>query len=193
MKAILVSGIISLLSIQCLAAVNDELASIRSAFFDKEYASAIKQLDVLILGLSSLRIETNEEDGEQQDYLLYLKCLAQFYEKDFSNAIGTCEQFLSKYQDSSWYRKAIFLKATCHIRLKQFKEAEEIYETEAKRLLSATRKEEISSVYIRFAEALSRKPARDELDAPPPNYEKAYNLYKKALELEIGRELQDEI
>jgi tetratricopeptide (TPR) repeat protein len=176
-----------------LAAVDDELASIRATFFDREYSSAIKQLDALILGLSSLRIETNKGDEEQADYRLYLKCLAQFYEKDFANAIGSCEQFLSKYQQSSWYRKAIFLKAQCHIQLKQFKEAEEIYETEAKRLLSPARKEEIASVYIRFAEALSRQPAKDELDAPPPNYEKAYNLYQKALELEIGRELQDEI
>ena len=180
MKTILVSGIISLLSIQCLAAVDDELASIRATFFDREYSSAIKQLDALILGLSSpdardgfahLRIETTKGDEEQADYPLYLKCLAQFYEKDFSNAIGSCEQFLSKYQESSWYRKAIFLKAQCHIQLKQFKEAEEIYEAEAKRLLSAARKEEIASVYVRFAEALSRKPAKDELDAPPPNYE----------------------
>jgi len=183
MKAILVSGIISLLSIQCLAAVDDELSSVRSTFFDREYASAIKELDVLI----------SKGDEEQIDYLLYLKCLAQFHEKDFSNAIQTCEQFLSKYQESDWFRKAIFLKAQCHIRLKQFKEAEEIYEKEAKRLLSATRKEEIASVYVRFAEALSRKPVEDELDAPPPNYEKAYNLYQKALELEIGSELQDEI
>ena len=175
--------IISLLSIQCLAAVDDELALVRAAFFDREYVSAIKQLDVLI----------DKEYGEQQDYLLYLKSLAQFYEKDFKTAIGTCEQFLSKYQESSWYRKAIFLRATCNIELKQFKEAEAIYEIEAKRLLSAVRKEEIASVYIRFAEVLSRKPAEDELDAPPPNYAKAYNLYKKALSLEIGRNLQDEI
>jgi len=182
MKTILIAGIISLLSIQCLAA-GDELALVRSDFFDKQYASAIKQLDVLIA----------KGDEEQQDYLLYLKCLAQFYEKDFSTAIRTCEQFLSKYQESAWYRKAIFLQAQCHIRLKQFKEAETIYEKEAKQLLSATRKEEISLVYVRFAEALSRKPAKDELGVPPPNYQKAYNLYKKALELEIGRDLRDEI
>ena len=182
MKTILVAGIISLLSIQCLAA-GDELAPVRSAFVDKQYANAIKQLDVLIA----------KGDEGQQDYLLYLKCLAQFYEKDFSNAIQTCEQFLSKYQESAWYGKATFLQAQCHIQLKQFKEAETIYEKEANRLLSATRKEEIASVYIRFAEALSRKPTKDELDAPPPNYQKAYNLYKKALELEIGRNLQDEI
>ena len=56
MKTILVSGIISLLSIQCLAAVGDELSAVRSAFFDREYVSAIKQLDVLI----------DKEDGEQR-------------------------------------------------------------------------------------------------------------------------------
>ena len=189
MKTIFVSWIIFLLSIQCWAAIDDGsvsvegLAPIRTAFFDKQYASAIRQLDALIA----------KGDEQQIDYLLYLKCLAQFYEKDFKNAIGTCEQFLGKYQKSAWYRKAIFLQAQCYIQLKQFKEAETIYEKEANRLLSSTRKEKIASVYVRFAEALSRKPAKDELDAPPPNYQKAHNLYKKALELEIGYNLQDEI
>ena len=64
---------------------------------------------------------------------------------------------------------------------------------EVRRLLSASRKEEIAGVYFRFAEAISRKPGKDELDAPPPNYGKAYELYKKALKLEIGHDLRDEI
>jgi len=182
-KTFLVLGFISLLSIQPLAAADEELSVVRTAFFDREYSRAIKQLDTLIAG-------GNEE---RQDYLLYLKCLGQFYEKDFSSAIANCERFLSKYKESDWHWKAIFLKAQCHLRLKQFREAEEIYETEAKRLLSSARKEEVASAYVRFAEALSRKPAKDELDAPPPNYEKAYNLYNKATELEIGRDLQDDV
>ena len=182
MKTILVLLIISILSIQCWAALDDELAPIRVAFFDRQYANAINQLDALI-----------GKRDEQQDYLLYLKGLAQFYEKDFENSIQTCEQFLSKYQKSPWYRKAIFLKAQCHIQLKQFKEVEAIYEKEANRLLSAVRKEEIASVYIGFAEALSRKPDKSELDAPPPNYQEAYTLYKKPLKFEIGRALQDKI
>lgn len=164
-------------------AADEELSVVRTAFFDREYSRAIKQLDTLIAGGGE----------ERQDYLLYLKCLGQFYEKDFSSAIANCERFLSKYKESDWHWKAIFLKAQCHLRLKQFREAEEIYETEAKRLLSSARKEEVASAYVRFAEALSRKPAKDELDAPPPNYEKAYNLYNKATELEIGRDLQDDV
>ena len=183
MKTFLVLGFISLLSIQPLAAADEELSVVRTAFFDREYSRAIKQLDTLIAG-------GNEE---RQDYLLYLKCLGHFYEKDFSSAIANCERFLSKYKESDWHWKAVFLKAQCHLRLKQFREAEEIYETEAKRLLSSARKEEVASAYVRFAEALSRKPAKDELDAPPPNYEKAYNLYNKATELEIGRDLQDDV
>ena len=182
MKTIWALSMISVLSIQCWAAVNDELAPIRVAFFDRQYANAINQLDAL-----------SAKSDEQQDYLLYLKGLAQFYEKDFENALQTCEQFLSKYQKSPWYRKAIFLKAQCYIQLKHFKEAEAIYEREANRLLSDARKEEIASVYIGLAEALSRKPDKSKLDAPPPNYQKAYGLYKKTLELEIGRDLQDEI
>ena len=47
------------------------------------------------------------------------------------------------------------------------------------------------STLERFADALATKPAPDDLGAPPPNYAKAYNLYRKALEMEIGRDLRD--
>ena len=159
-----------------------EMKNIRAALQDSQFDTAIGLIDSLL--------KTTDED---RDFLTYLKGLSLFYKKDFSNAIKSCEKVISDYKDSPWYRKAIFLKAQCHIQLKQFEKAEETYSTEAQRLLSAARKEEIAGVYFRFAEAVSRKPGKDELDAPPPNYQKAHQLYKKALELEIGRDLKDEI
>jgi len=49
------------------------------------------------------------------------------------------------------------------------------------RLLSSEEKEEIAGVYFRFAEALSYVPTKTELNVPPPNYAKAYEIYKKSL------------
>jgi len=123
---------------------------------------------------------------------VYLKALALFYGEEYARSIEACNEVIQEHKSSTWLRKAIFLKAACHIKLKQFQEAEEIYDAEVRRLLSAARKEEIAGIYFRFAEAVSRKPEKDELDAPPPDYRKAHELYAKALELEIGREMRDE-
>ena len=164
-RIVLFLSVIFILSLQCWVASygegENELASIRAALQDKQYEQAVKLIDAAIA----------KEDG-QQDFLLYLRGLAFFYGKDFPNAIQCCDKILQEHKNSSWYRKAVFLQAGCYIQLRRFKEAEAIYEGEANRLLSSDRKEEIASVYIRFAEALSRKPGKDELDAPPPNYKK---------------------
>ena len=90
-----------------------------------------------------------------------------------------------------WLRKATFLQAKCHFNLKAFEQAEAIYSTEVDRLLSSERKSEIAQVYIELAEALSRKPEKGDLDAPPPNYQNAYNFYQKVLTLEIDRDLRE--
>ncbi len=189
---ILTLCVILALGTYCYAGANAEevgsntnvskMKNIRAALQDSQFEMATKLIDSLL--------DTADED---RDFLFYLKGLSLFYKKDFSDAIKSCQQVIRDHEESPWYRKAIFLKAQCHMQLMQFEEAEKIYEAEARRLLSAARKEEIAGVYFRFAEAVSRKPGKDELDAPPPNYQKAYELYKKALELEIGRDLKDEI
>jgi len=175
---ILVLGIFCCIEVEA----SETLKDVRGALQDKRYEEAVKLIDLALV--------TEEKD---RDFLIYLKGLSLFYSKSFSESIGICDEVIQKHDKSNWYRKAIFLKAQCHMQLKQFEEAESIYSREVRRLLSAVRKEEIAGVYFRFAEALSRKPGKDELDAPPPDYNKAYNLYKKALELEIGSELKDEI
>ena len=79
------------------------------------------------------------------------------------------------------------------IQQRKFRQAEVIYEQEAHRLLSAARKHEIARVLVDFADALATVPAANDLSAPPPNYQKAYNLYRKTLEMEIGRDLRDQV
>jgi len=154
---------------------------VRAALQDKRFEEAVELADSLLAA-----------SDEDQDFLLYLKGLSLFYDKDFPGSIQVCNTVISDHAGSPWYRKAVFLKAQCHIQLKQFEKAEEIYDAEVRRLLSTARKEEIAGVYFRFAEAVSRKPGKDELGAPPPDYRKAYELYTRVLELEIGRDLKDE-
>lgn len=159
---------------------------VKAAMQNRMYDDAVKLADQIISGIGATETE------KDKDLLVYLKALALFHSKEYDKSINSCDTVIKDYSASAWYRKAVFLKATCHIRLKQFQEAEGIYDIEVRRLLSAARKEEIAGVYFRFAEAVSRRPDKDELDAPPPDYRKAHELYAKVLELEIGRDMKDE-
>jgi hypothetical protein len=177
------SGLSVILFLGSLCQVNaDSVKEIQSALQNRQFEEAVKMIDSLL--------KTADKDG---DFLTYLKALSLFYVKDFPNSVESCNKVIQQYGDSPWYRKAVFLKAQCYIQMKQFEEAEKIYDSEVRRLLSESRKEEIARVYFRFAEAVSKKPHKDDLNAPPPNYKKAYELYQKALELEIGRDMKDEI
>ena len=151
------------------------------------------------LALQSMRfkdavqlIDTAMTTAENQsDYLHYLKGLALFYYGDYRDAIGACVQLIQTFPDSRWLRKATFLQAQCHLRLKEFKQAEVIYSEEVNRLLSSRRKSKIAQVYIDLAEALAAKPKDADLVAPPPDHQKAYELYQKVLTLEIDNDLRE--
>ena len=153
---------------------------VQFALQSKQFTEAVEQIDVALA-----------TGDEQRDYLLYLKGLALFYNEDYTNAIQACDQLLTAHPNSAWLRKATFLRAKCHFNLKAFEQAEAIYSAEVDRLLSSERKSEIAQVYIELAEALSREPEKGDLDAPPPNYQKAYKLYQKVLTLEIDRDLRE--
>ncbi|MEM7395680.1 MAG: tetratricopeptide repeat protein, partial [Verrucomicrobiota bacterium] len=97
------------------------------------------------------------------------------------------------FPDSAWLRKARFLRARALIRLKRHEDANAIYEAEAHRLFASARKERIAHVLVTFADDLARKPADDDLDAPPPNFQKARLLYDKVKTMDIGRDLKDQV
>ncbi|MBD3181659.1 tetratricopeptide repeat protein [Candidatus Poribacteria bacterium] len=136
--------------------------------------------------------ESLKVSDKDRGTLTYYKALTLFHIEKYNESAKACQSVIEQHKDSTWYRKAFFLKAQCHIRLKEFKKAEDIYDSEVRRLLSKSRKEDIARIYFRFAEAVSRKPGNDELGTPPPDYQKAYELYRKVLELEINRDLKDE-
>ena len=153
---------------------------IQSALQSMRFKDAVQLIDTAL---------TTAEN--QRDYLLYLKGLALFYSGDYRDAIGTCDELMDRHRDSPWLRKATFLQAQCHLKLKEFEQAEAIYGNEVSRLLSSRRKSEIAQIYIDLAEALARQPKDSDLDAPPPNYQKAYELYQKILTLEVDNDLRE--
>jgi hypothetical protein len=171
------SGIYSIAETNADITVKD----VRAAMQNKQFSEAVKLVDSMLSGVKSDR-----------DYLIYLKALSLYYDKKYADATKSCDEIIVEHDKSPWYKKAIFLKAECFIQSKNFAEAEKIYNQEVQRLLSSARKEEIAGVYFRFAEALSYKPGKNELNIQPPNYGKAYEIYRKVLDLEIGDSMKDE-
>ncbi len=160
----------------------DPLQDAKAAMRAANYADAIRLIDIAL-----------KEKLENADEAWYLKSLAHFYSNQYTESTDASSKIISDFGESSWFRKARFLKARALVAQRKFKEAELIYEAEAERLLSSTRKHEIASVIIKFAEALSKKPGPNELDLPPPDFNKAYKLYGQVLTMEIGRPLRDKV
>jgi uncharacterized protein YfaS (alpha-2-macroglobulin family)/outer membrane protein assembly factor BamD (BamD/ComL family) len=159
----------------------DPLEPARASLRARDFDGALKAIEPVLAAHS----ETNGEAG-------FLKALALFHKGDLAGAVAAGDE-LADATESPWYRKARFLKARALYDAKKFKEAEALYAEEANRLLSESRKQEIASVIVKFADELATTPPADALDAPPPDYSKAYNLYGKVLEMQIGRALRDEV
>ncbi len=131
--------------------------------------------------------------ASQKDYAVWLKSLALFRAGEFDKALDTALREVNTNPGNQWLYKVRFLTADIYIQKRDFKSAEKIYKEEAVRLLSLERKDQVASVYLKFAEMLAYKPKADELNMPQPDYTKAYSYYKKALELEIGDSLREKV
>ena len=164
------------------------LQSAESALQDKRFDEAVTLLDAHLAAAAAA-----PDREARADYATYLKALALYHGGKDPAAVRTCDTLLADFEKSTWRHKALFLKARALARQKKFKEAEAIYEKEANRLFSAGRKKGIATVLVEFGDELSRKPGKGEIGAPPPDYNKALQIYNKALSLEIGRDLRDEV
>lgn len=161
---------------------SENLAELKAALRSRQYSQAVALVDSSVAA-----------NGAQADEALYLKATALLLSKKFPEAEAASQQLVSKWPKSDWRFKAIFLRAQAFVEQKKFAEAAKIYEAEAGRILSTERKEELVGEILRFAEKLQAKPDPNVPDAPKPDFNKAYSLYTKALEMELPREFRDDI
>jgi uncharacterized protein YfaS (alpha-2-macroglobulin family)/tetratricopeptide (TPR) repeat protein len=142
------------------------------------------------LPLLEAHLNANAPDADEARYL---KALVQYYRGQHDAAIAAADVVLKQYKGSIWRQKALFLTAQAMVQQKNYRGAEEIYEAEALRLLGAARKHDVAGVLVKFADAMATKGDPHDVGALPPNYARAGNLYRKALGMEIGRDLKDEV
>jgi len=146
--------------------------AVRQAMLAGEHKEAIRMLRDLA-----------ERDKERTDHWLYYLAVAQRNADLAEDALASLDQYEQKYPDSSWLRKARFLRADILRDLKRLAEAELIYEEEAFRLRSTGRQGELAEIYLAFARQLSTPPEVDTPDQGELDYNRAANLYGRVLDL----------
>ena len=141
---------------------------VRQAMQDRDYAGAVKAIDAALAGRQG-----------PEDYLLWLKGRALHLGAKYDEAIGVFESLEKRFPTSAWVRRARFGRAMALARKGDFRAAELIYRAEAEYLLSPERRQQIVAVYLEFADAYFQPPQDDQ----KPDYAKALEFYRKALEM----------
>jgi tetratricopeptide (TPR) repeat protein len=128
------------------------------------------------------------------DYLLYLKGRALTELDAHDPAIATFLKLEKDYPKSPWYARSRFGQAAVLAKKRDYQAAGAIYKAEAERLLSAGRRDELTAIYLEFADhyydgspAVGPKPKFD------PDYAQAIKYYQQALQLRPGLGLQQRI
>jgi tetratricopeptide (TPR) repeat protein len=157
--------------------------ALHEALQNKQYAAAIRKIDVLFT--------KNPTAG---DYLLYLKGRAQTELKIYDGALNTFEQLEKEFPKSRWISRARFGRADLFIRQRDYREAGEIYEAEAKRLLSDGRRDELAGITLEFTERYFEGiPSEDPAAEKNPNYQQALTYYLETLKLSPSRNRRQKI
>ena len=135
--------------------------AVREAMQDRNFAEARKAID-----------EAAKAKDAPGDYLAYLRARSLYLEKQHDQAIAALEKFEKDFPQSSWLRRARFAKAQAMVAKGDFRGAQAIYETEARYLLSAARRQPSAAVYREFADARFQPPRQDQ----PPDYRTASSM-----------------
>ena len=151
---------------------------IRMAMQDHRYPEAIQAIEAAAKAKDAPR-----------DYLAYLHGRALHLSQKFDEAIAVFDQLSKDFPKSEWGRRARFGKAVALARKGDFRSAELIYRAEAEYLLSNDRKQQIADIYLEFADTYFKPPKEDQ----KPDYAKALEFYKKAIEVGPKAEKQIEV
>ena len=128
------------------------------------------------------------------DYLLYLKGRAQTELEALDPAIATFQKLEKDFPKSPWLARARFGQAAVLVKKRDYQAAGLIYKTEAERLLSAGRRDELTGIYLEFADRyFDGCPAVGPIPKCDPDFAQALNYYQQALQLKPGLALQQRI
>jgi uncharacterized protein YfaS (alpha-2-macroglobulin family)/tetratricopeptide (TPR) repeat protein len=141
----------------------------------QKFAEAIKQIDA----------ELTREKVAGADYLLYLKGRAQTQLRLYPQALATFAALQQKHPDSRWLPRSRFGRADVLVQQRNYRAAGQIYQAEARRLLSSGRKDQLASIYLEFADRyFDGIPSKDPSGKKRPDFKQALTYYAQALKLQ---------
>jgi TolA-binding protein len=168
--------------------------AVHDALQSRKFSEAITAIDVAL----------KQEKVAAPDYLLYLKGRAQTELKQYPQATGTFKVLEKTHPKSRWLARSRFGQADVLARQRNYRAAGAIYQTEAGRLLSSGRKDELIAIYLEFADRYYEGvAAKDPSAKKQPDYAQALTYYREGIklspslaeqqriELRIGRCLQE--
>ncbi len=163
-------------------------AELRDALQSRDFALAVRLIDA---ALSEADPKLAVTPG---DYLLYLKGRALTEQDQHDAALETYARLEMDYPKSSWFSRSRFGQAAVLAKKRSYELAGAIYKAEADRLLSAGRRDELTAIYLEFANRyFEGVPAAGPKPRQEPDYAQALNYYQQALQLRPGLALQQEI
>ena len=151
--------------------------SISDALQSRNCPQAIKLIDAVLKNPNYLHA----------DYLVYLKGLCQTDLHLYGESIKTFEHLKTSYPKSDWRSRARFGQADAYVRQRDYRTAGEIYKAEAIRLLSLDRQDELTKIYLEFADRyFEGVPAKGPTSEKKPDYNQALTYYRESLNLRMS-------
>ncbi|MGH7201510.1 MAG: tetratricopeptide repeat protein, partial [Planctomycetaceae bacterium] len=141
---------------------------------DRNFVAAIRLIDEIL----------PNQTAPHRDYLLYLKGRAQTELNLSEQATETFTRLETDFPESAWVARARFGRADVLARQRNYRAAGEIYQAEARRLLSDGRRDELAGIYLEFADRYFEGVPQDgPTDEKKPDYQQALTYYREALKL----------
>lgn len=150
--------------------------SVTQSLQDRDYDAAIKAIDALI--------KADADKKYERPRLLYVRGRTYYLAGKYDEAIGQFTAVEQQYAESVWADRARFARGVTLAKKGDFASARLVYRNEAVKLLSPERKQELADVYLEFAKKYSTPFTESSPpDQTPPDFGKAIEFYRQALEL----------
>ena len=159
-------------------------AELHNALEGRDFAGAVKLIDALAA----------EKGRADVDYLLYLKGLTQIYQEQLDAAIDTFKKLEKDFPKSDWLARSRFGRGAVLSKQRNYMAAAAIYKAEAERLLSNGRKDELTGIYLEFADRFFEgEPEKGPTTRKQPDFNQALSFYQQALQLRPSLALRQKI
>lgn len=155
--------------------------AINSALQDRDFDKAVGLLDQQLAA----------EKVANPDYLLYMKGRALAEAGKSDEALAVYDGLEKTYPKSVWLSRSRFGRGAVHARERRFELAATIYRAETERLLSNQRTDELTGIYLEFADRFFEGvPVAGPTSERKPDFAQALGYYQQALQLQPSQELR---